>query len=65
EVFPGQVLRTREGVAVYPEQEKAVNDAKKAAEKAAKDAEKAAKAALKADSPAPEPVVPSASDALF
>ncbi|WP_296332093.1 recombinase RecA [uncultured Treponema sp.] len=65
EVFPGQILRTREGVAVYPEQEKAVNDAKKAAEKAAKDAEKAAKAALKADSPAPEPVVPSASDALF
>jgi len=65
EVFPGQVLRTRDGVAVYPEQEKAVNDAKKAAEKAAKDAEKAAKAALKADSPAPEPVVPSASDALF
>ncbi|QSI02544.1 recombinase RecA [Treponema ruminis] len=65
EVFPGQILRTREGTAVYPEQEKAVNDAKKAAEKAAKDAEKAAKAAAKADAPVPEPVVPSASDALF
>ncbi|MDY6398792.1 MAG: recombinase RecA [Treponema sp.] len=65
EVFPGQILRTREGTAVYPEQEKAVNDAKKAAEKAAKDAEKAAKLAAKAEAPAPEPVVPSASDALF
>ena len=65
EVFPGQILRTREGVAVYPEQEKAVNDAKKAAEKAAKDAEKASKAATKADAPVSEPVVPSASDALF
>ena len=65
EVFPGQILRTREGTAVYPEQEKAVNDAKKAAEKAAKDAEKAAKLAAKTEAPAPEPVVPSASDALF
>lgn len=65
EVFPGQILRTREGTAVYPEQEKAVNDAKKAAEKAAKDAEKASKLAAKAEAPAPEPVVPSASDALF
>ena len=65
EVFPGQILRTREGTAVYPEQEKAVNDAKKAAEKAAKDAEKAAKLTAKAEAPAPEPVVPSASDALF
>ncbi len=65
EVFPGQILRTREGTAVYPEQEKAVNDAKKAAEKAAKDAEKAAKTTVKAETPAPEPVVPSASDALF
>ena len=65
EVFPGQILRTREGTAVYPEQEKAVNDAKKAAEKAAKDAEKTAKTTVKAETPAPEPVVPSASDALF
>ena len=67
EVFPGQVLRTREGVAVYPEQEKAVNDAKKAAEKAAKEAEKASKKAetLKADDVVPEPVVPSVSEALF
>ncbi len=65
EVFPGQILRTKEGVAVYPEQEKAVNDAKKAADKAAKDAEKAAKLAAKAEASSPEPVVPSASDALF
>jgi len=65
EVFPGQILRTKEGVAVYPEQKKAVNDAKKAAEKAAKDAEKSAKATVKAETQAPEPVVPSASDALF
>ena len=67
EVFPGQILRTKEGVAVYPEQEKAVNDAKKAAEKAAKEAEKAAKEAVKkAGSPkTEEPVVPTAQDALF
>ena len=65
EVFPGQILRTREGTAVYPEQEKAVNDAKKAAEKAAKEAEKASKDAVKKSAPAPEPVVPSAQDALF
>ena len=68
EVFPGQILRTKEGVAVYPEQEKAVNDAKKAAEKASKEAAKEAeKAAKKAEAAAPasEPVVPSASDALF
>ncbi|WP_407427033.1 recombinase RecA [Treponema sp.] len=62
EVFPGQILRTKEGVAVYPEQEKAVNDAKKAAEKAAKEAEKAAK---KAEASHSEPVIPSAADALF
>ncbi|MBR1535928.1 MAG: recombinase RecA, partial [Treponema sp.] len=65
EVFPGQILRTREGVAVYPEQEKAVKDAKKAAEKEAKEAEKEAKKAMKADERVPEPVVPSASEALF
>ena len=72
EVFPGQILRTREGVAVYPEQEKAVNDAKKAAEKAAKVAEKETNKAA-SSSPADgskadksqETVVPSASDALF
>ena len=64
EVFPGQILRTKEGVAVYPEQEKAVNDAKKAAEKAAKEAEKEAKKAAAAPK-ADEPVVPSAQDALF
>ena len=68
EVFPGQILRTREGTAVYPEQEKAINDAKKAAEKASKEAAKEAEKAAKksaADTPAPEPVVPSAQDALF
>ena len=69
EVFPGQILRTKEGVAVYPEQEKAVRDAQKAKEKAekeaAKAAEKAAKEAEKAASPAPEPAAVSAQDALF
>lgn len=42
ELFPGQVLKNKEGVAVYPEQEKAV----KAAAKAAKDAKPAADAAV-------------------
>lgn len=68
ELFPGQILRTREGVAVYPEQEKAVLEAKKAAEKAEKEAKKAAekaeKEAAKAEA-AKEPATPSASDALF
>lgn len=61
EVFPGQILRTREGTAVYPEQEKAVNDAKKAAEKAAKQETKKTE---KSDSVS-EPVVPAVQDALF
>ena len=76
EVFPGQILRTREGAAVYPEQEKAVNDAKKAAEKAAKDAAKEAEKEAKKTASSSlaggaeadksgETVIPSASDALF
>ncbi len=63
EIFPGQILRTKEGVAVYPEQEKAVKEAKKAAEKAEKEAKKAAEKEAKADSAAPAAV--SATDALF
>lgn len=67
ELFPGQILRTREGTAVYPEQEKAVLEAKKAAEKAEKDAKKAAEKAEKeaAKTSKAEPAVPSAGDALF
>ena len=42
ELFPGQVLKNKDGVAVYPEQEKAV----KAAAKAAKDAKPAADSAV-------------------
>ncbi len=42
ELFPGQVLKNKEGVPVYPEQEKAV----KAAAKAAKDAKPAADSAV-------------------
>ena len=73
EVFPGQILRTKEGVAVYPEQEKAVKEAQKAAEKAALAAAKAAeKEAVKAaEKNAPkldlgaDAAIPSAQDALF
>lgn len=70
ELFPGQILRTREGTAVYPEQEKAVLEAKKAAEKAEKDAKKAAEKAEKAaaaseDAKKPESAAFTASDALF
>lgn len=54
EVFPGQILRTKEGVAVYPEQEKAAGDAKKAV-----------KSSGKTPSAGSAPVVPSAQDALF
>ncbi len=60
EIFPGQILRTKEGVAVYPEQEKAVKEAKKAAEKAEKEAKKAAEKEAKTDVASV-----SASDALF
>lgn len=67
ELFPGQILRTREGTAVYPEQEKVVLEAKKAAEKAEKDAKKAAEKAEKeaAKTSKAESAVPSAGDALF
>lgn len=62
ELFPGQILRTKDGAAVYPEQEKAAKGAKKSAEKAS-----AAETIVKppkheADS---APVIPSAQDALF
>lgn len=69
DLFPGQILRTREGVAVYPEQEKAVLEAKKAAEKAEKEAKKAAEKDAAAKAPkldlGAEPAVPNAKDALF
>ena len=55
ELFPGQVLKTKEGVPVYPEQVKAVKEAAKAAEKAAKTA----------DADASVEVTPSAKDALY
>ncbi|MDE7227165.1 MAG: recombinase RecA [Treponemataceae bacterium] len=68
ELFPGQVLKNKEGVAVYPEQEKAV----KAAAKAAKDAKPAADSAVSvtpAGSAAAKPESAaagvSAKDALF
>lgn len=68
ELFPGQVLKNKEGVAVYPEQEKAV----KAAAKAAKDAKPAADAAVSvtpagtaATKPESAAVGVSAKDALF
>ncbi|MBQ0050501.1 MAG: recombinase RecA [Treponema sp.] len=69
EVFPGQILRNKEGVAVYPEQEKAVLEAKKAAEKAEKEAKKAAEKEAAAKAPKldlpEEPAAVSAKDALF
>lgn len=58
EVFPGQVLKTKEGVPVYPEQVKAA----KALEKAEKESAKQ-KTASQID--ASSGVVPSAKDALF
>ena len=61
QLFPGQVLRTKEGAAVYPEQERAAKTSAKA-EKA--DAKPRAKAAGKA-ADAPEPPVASPEDALF
>ena len=62
ELFPGQILKTKEGVPVYPEQVKAVKEAEKAQEKAAKDAAKSKPAA---ETVQPAEVVPSAKDALF
>ena len=68
ELFPGQVLKNKEGVAVYPEQEKAV----KAAAKAAKDAKPAADSAVSVTSASAAAAKPesaaagvSAKDALF
>ncbi|MDE5613737.1 MAG: recombinase RecA [Treponemataceae bacterium] len=68
ELFPGQVLKNKEGVAVYPEQEKAV----KAAAKAAKDAKPAADSAVSvtpagtaATKPESAAAGVSAKDALF
>lgn len=57
ELFPGQVLKTKEGVPVYPEQVKAVKDAAKAAEKATKEKSAPADATVEE--------TPSAKDALF
>ena len=75
DLFPGQVLKTKEGVAVYPEQEKAAKAAAKAkadAEKAAKTGKPAAEAAVSvtpagvdAAKTAPETASVSAKDALF
>src|SRR5574344_1796196 len=71
QLFPGQILKTREGVPVYEEQVKAAEAAKKekaAAEKAAAAAAKAeAKAAAKSDSAAEQKAAPksAAQDALF
>lgn len=62
EVFPGQILRNKEGVAVYPEQEKAVKEAKKAAAQAEKEAKKTAE--KKPSEPDSAPSV-SVQDALF
>ncbi len=59
DLFPGQVLKTKEGVPVYPEQVKA-------AEKAAKEASKTAKSADKPEVVVDdEPAAVSAKDALF
>ena len=58
EVFPGQVLKTKEGVPVYPEQVKAA----KALEKAEKEGVKRGTAS---QIDASSEVVPSAKDALF
>ena len=58
EVFPGQVLKTKEGVPVYPEQVKA----SKALEKAEKES---AKQKTASQIEASSEVVPSAKDALF
>lgn len=58
ELFPGQVLKTKEGVPVYPEQVKA-------AEKAAKESVKAAKTEKVEIAADDEPAAVSAKDALF
>jgi recombination protein RecA len=71
QLFPGQILKTREGVPVYEEQVKAAEAAKKekaAAEKAAAAMAKAeAKSVAKSDSAAEQKAAPksAAQDALF
>ncbi|WP_147612692.1 recombinase RecA [Treponema pectinovorum] len=55
EVFPGQVLKTKEGVPVYPEQTKSAKEASKTSEKPAKESSASFS----------EEVIPSAKDALF
>jgi len=59
DLFPGQILKTKEGEAVYPEQVKAAKEAAKAAEKAAKEAAKAEKSSDET------PAAVTAKDALF
>ena len=71
ELFPGQVLRTKEGAAIYPEQEKAAKASKatksdsEKTEAAENSAPKSSKAKAKVADIAPEPPVVSPSDALF
>lgn len=60
ELFPGQILKTKEGVPVYPEQVKAAKEAEKAAKKAEKEAAEKNVAAASAGG-----ISPSAKDALF
>lgn len=62
ELFPGQVLKTKEGVPVYPEQVQSAKEAEKAQKKAAKETS-TAKKEVEVDSSAE--VIPSAKDALF
>lgn len=62
ELFPGQILKTKEGVPVYPEQVQSAKEAEKAQKKAAKETA-TAKKEVEADASAE--VIPSAKDALF
>ena len=62
ELFPGQILKTKEGVPVYPEQVQSAKETEKTQKKAAKESS-AAKKEVEADSSAE--VIPSAKDALF
>ena len=61
-MFPGQILKTKEGVPVYPEQVQSAKETEKTQKKAAKESS-AAKKEVEADSSAE--VIPSAKDALF
>ncbi len=64
ELFPGQILKTKEGEPVYPEQVKAAKAAAKAAKEAKPDASDSVKVTAKGEAAAKAPSV-SASDALF